>query len=328
MKKIYFTVFILSFGFLSQAQQISTSEFGQVITGSNPENSSTSSRLNEDPVLWEQPVSTADNKYSIVSTYYMQNDWGLYSADDFEVENNVTINSILFFGSQYNEDAQNLIDKVNFYFYLDNEGVPAGSPEEQGSELRKYSFNYDQLTVEPGVDAFLGNKIYHIDLKEILNDGIDLEAGHYWLSIVFDIDMDANNFDDRFSWSDSETLVLNQPKAISTELGINEWTSVPEIGFPVQAFAFSLYGEEEILSTSAANLQNLQVYPNPAVNAFYIVGSSVEQIKEVSATNTLGQTTKLLYNNGKVDVSHLSKGLYIIQIKTSQGELSQKIIKK
>lgn len=328
MKKIYFTAFMLSFGFLSHSQQITASEFGQVITGGSQENSPTSSRINEDPILWEQAVSTAESKYGIVSTYYMQNDWGLYSADDFQVENSITINSILFFGSQYNETAQDLIDKVNLYFYLDNEGVPAGSPEEQGSELLKYSFDYNQLTVEPGVDAFLGNKIYHVDIQDLLSEGIELEAGHYWVSIVFDIDMDSANFDDRFSWSDSETLVLNQPKAISTELGITEWTSVPDIGFPVQAFAFSLYGEEEILSTSSADLQNLQVYPNPTTDAFYIAGSQVEKITGISATNTLGQIFQLHYANGKVNVSHLSKGVYIIQINTSDGLIKRKIIKE
>lgn len=327
MKKIYLTALMLSFGFLSHSQQITTSEFGQVISGVNSENPHTSPRMNEDPILWEQAVSTADSKYSIVSTYYMQNGWGLYSADDFEVENNITINSILFFGSQSNEEAQDLIDKVNLYFYQDNEGVPSGSPEEQGSELMKYSFDYDQLTVEPGVDAFLGNKIYHIDIQDLLSEGIELEAGHYWLSIVFDIDMDSADFDDRFSWSDSEILVLNQPKAISTELGITEWTSVPEIGYPVQAFAFSLYGEEEILSTSSADLQKLQVYPNPATDAFYIAGSQVQQINGVNATNTLGQTFDLHYDNGRVNVSQLSKGIYIIQIKTSEGVVQRKIIK-
>lgn len=151
------------------AQQISSTEFGQQISGSSGQNTET--RPAEDQILWDQPISTAANKYGIVSTYYIQSDWGLYSADDFIAEEKVLINSILFYGSQSNENAQDLIEKVNLYFYTDDNGIPSGSPEDQGSELHKFSFDYSDLTVEPGVDPFLGNKIYHIDIKDILGEG-------------------------------------------------------------------------------------------------------------------------------------------------------------
>lgn len=291
------------------AQQISSTEFGQQISGSSGQNTET--RPAEDQILWDQPISTAANKYGIVSTYYIQSDWGLYSADDFIAEEKVLINSILFYGSQSNENAQDLIEKVNLYFYTDDNGIPSGSPEDQGSELHKFSFDYSDLTVEPGVDPFLGNKIYHIDIKDILGEGVELEPGHYWLSIVFDIDMDPNNFSDRFSWTDSETLVLNNPKAISTELGFTTWTTVSEIGFPVKAFAFTLYGEEEILSTGSAELHDLQVYPNPATDVIYLSGTNVKQINSVRATNMNGQSITLNYKNGQVDVSQLAAGNYI-----------------
>lgn len=166
------------------------------------------------------------------------------------------------------------------------------------------------------------------DIKDVLGEGIELQPGHYWLSVVFDIDMDPNNFDDRFSWSDSETLVLNDPKAISTELGFTTWTTVSEIGFPVQAFAFTLYGEEEILSTGSTELSNLQVYPNPATDVIYLSGANVKQVNSVRATNMNGQFVNLNYKNGQVDVSQLAAGTYIIQIETSEGSISRKIIKK
>lgn len=326
MKKILFSALVLSVGVGGYAQQISTTEFGQQITGSTGQ--ATEARPTEDQILWEQPISTAANKYGIVSTYYIPNNWGLYSADDFKAEEKIFINSILFYGSQYNEDAQELIEKVNLYFYTDDNGIPSGSPEDQGSELHKFSFDYSDLIVEPGVDPFLGNKIYHIDIKDVLGEGIELQPGHYWLSVVFDIDMDPNNFDDRFSWSDSETLVLNAPKAISTELGFTTWTTVSEIGFPVQAFAFTLYGEEEILSTGSTELSNLQVYPNPATDVIYLSGANVKQVNSVRATNMNGQFVNLNYKNGQVDVSQLAAGTYIIQIETSEGSISRKIIKK
>src|SRR5699024_11302823 len=100
------------------------------------------------------------------------------------------------------------------------------------------------------------------------------------------------------------------------------------IGFPVQAFAFTLYGEEETLSTGSAELHDLQVYPNPATDVIYLSGTNVKQINSVRATNMNGQSITLNYKNGKVDVSYVAVGNYIIQIETSEGSISRKIIKK
>lgn len=310
------------------AQQVSVSQLGQIQSGTSQSHQKTFENDETDPILWEQTVSEEENKYSIVSTHYLQNDWGLYSADDFVAENEITINSILFFGSQSNDEAQALIESVNLYIYKDDNGVPAGSPEEQGSELIKLGFHYEDITVEPGVDAFMGNKIYHIDIANLYGEGIELEAGHYWLSIVFDIDMESSNFDDRFVWSDHESVILNDPKLISTEIGFPQWTTVSTVGFPLQAFAFTLYGEGATLSSSSIDLNDLQIYPNPATSTFYIAGSQVKEVKSVGAINTLGQNFELNYQNGKVDIAHLNKGVYIIQIETSQGVVNRKMVKK
>lgn len=329
MKKTLFLASALGLLTFAQAQQVTASEFGQVITKSSQENLAKVFNEEEDEnILWEQAVSTAVDKFSIVSTQYLQNGWGLYAADDFVAESKITINSILFYGSQSNDEAQEKIEKVNLYFYADDNGAPLGSPEIQGSEITKISFDYENIVVTPGEDAFMGNKVYYIDILENSGAGIELEAGHYWLSIVFDIDMDSSDFDDRFVWSDHDNSILNDPKLISTKLGFPQWATVSEVGFPVKSFAYTLYGDQEMLSTSSFDLEQLKVYPNPTTEVFYISGSKIEQVNSVRAINTLGQSFELNYQNGKVDVAHLNKGVYIIQIETSQGVVNRKIVKK
>lgn len=328
MKKTLLLASTLGLMTFAHAQQKTTSDIGQVITSSQETSTHLLNDEDEDQnILWEQAVSTAENKYSIVSTYYTQSGWGMYSADDFITENKITINSILFYGSQSNDDAQDQIEKVNLYFYTDNDGVPTGSPEEQGTELAKYSFDYADLVVEPGAEYYMGNKIYYLDILEALGEGIELEAGHYWLSIVYDIDMDSSNFEDRFVWSDSEGIVLNEPKVIVSELGITEWTDTSETGFPVESFAFSLYGDTEILSTSSFELDQLKVYPNPTADVFYIGSTQIGEIQSIHAFNILGKSFELNYKNGRVDVTHLTEGTYIIQIETLQGTVNRKLIK-
>lgn len=309
------------------AQKMNKTHFGQEIT----EVSKKIVPIHEvtgDAVVWEQKVSSAENKYAIVSTFYIPENWGLYSADDFQTEKDITIQSILFYGSQSNDEAQSLIRKVNLYLYTDQDGKPAGSPEIQGSEYKKITFGYSDLKVEPGEFYYMGDKIYHIDIQKVLGEGIKLPAGVYWASIVFDIDTPSSEFSNRFSWADSEALILHQPKAISKELGINDWTDIPKVGFPVKAFAFTLYGDNSILSTNSFNSEDLQLFPNPTSDYFYLTGASIKEIKSIDCVDLLGQKKDLVYENGKVNISHLNKGVYLVLIHTSQGTVTKKLIKK
>lgn len=327
MRKNYIIALLL-LGTGLYGQKMSKTNLGQEISTISKKVEKKYNKETDEIVLWEQKKSEAEHKYGLVSTYYMPDNWGLYSADDFKAENDITINSLLFYGSQSNEEAASLIKKVNLYLYKDNDGKPNGSPENQGSEFLKLAFDYNNLTVEPGEFAYMGDKIYHIDVRKVLGDGIKLPVGVYWISIVFDIDSSSSDFDNRFVWVDSEELILSQPKVISKELGINDWTNVPEVGFPIKAFAFTFYGDNTILSTSSIDLEKIDLFPNPSADYFYLAGKTIKEIKSIEGINMLGQKMKLNYNNGKVDISHLKKGEYIILINTSNGTISKKIIKK
>lgn len=73
-------------------------------------------------------------------------------------------------------------------------------------------------------------------------------------------------------------------------------------------------------------ISNDRIYPNPTRDFLNIQAS--EEISSVEIYSLSGQ--KLLTSSGsKIDVSHLNKGIYIIQIHTKNGKIeSQKFIKK
>ena len=71
------------------------------------------------------------------------------------------------------------------------------------------------------------------------------------------------------------------------------------------------------------------LYPNPATNTIFISSELSTSIEEINIYNLLGQ--KVLYKSGetsKIDVSSLSKGLYIIELVTNKLKIRVKTIVK
>ncbi|WP_409446113.1 T9SS type A sorting domain-containing protein [Mariniflexile rhizosphaerae] len=71
--------------------------------------------------------------------------------------------------------------------------------------------------------------------------------------------------------------------------------------------------------------QNVLVYPNPVMDILYV--KNILNLKTINIYNNLGQLV-LQTKQETIDVSHLSKGMYFLQINTSNGTETKRIIKK
>jgi len=96
---------------------------------------------------------------------------------------------------------------------------------------------------------------------------------------------------------------------------------------------WSLYGRPEFTTTTSLSindkvLKDLKIYPNP-----------VEEVLHFSIQNNTIEKLSLIDGNGRVilektdrveqvNLSHLPSGLYLLHIKTENGSISKKIIKK
>jgi hypothetical protein len=79
-----------------------------------------------------------------------------------------------------------------------------------------------------------------------------------------------------------------------------------------------------IMLTDAA-IPAVSVYPVPADNVLYLSGAKVS---EVSITNMTGQiVTHQKIDAQKIDITSLSKGIYIIQLTTAGGTSTQRFVK-
>ena len=112
---------------------------------------------------------------------------------------------------------------------------------------------------------------------------------------------------------------------------INAWDLETE---PVQE-SMSLYAKW-ILKTGihgATIASTVKVYPNPASNTLYIMSS--ETVEQVSIYDISGrmlqQTTHAVMSSAvetslTIDVSNLANGIYLVKVKTSQGEAVKRVV--
>ncbi|WP_167356167.1 T9SS type A sorting domain-containing protein [Chryseobacterium jejuense] len=89
------------------------------------------------------------------------------------------------------------------------------------------------------------------------------------------------------------------------------------------------YLDTAVLSTVDLDSKKggVSVYPNPSTD--FITIASKEDVKTVTISSPEGKTVLTTENTGKIDVSKLSKGVYILQGALKNGTVvSKKIIKK
>ncbi|MDI9309816.1 MAG: M1 family aminopeptidase [Limnohabitans sp.] len=83
-----------------------------------------------------------------------------------------------------------------------------------------------------------------------------------------------------------------------------------------------------VLSNSSFTIETMiNVYPNPVNDYIMIDIASSLNLEKVTIFNILGQKV-LESTQNKINVSNLSKGVYEVNIETSQGKLTKKIVKE
>jgi hypothetical protein len=68
-----------------------------------------------------------------------------------------------------------------------------------------------------------------------------------------------------------------------------------------------------------------RVYPNPATTEIHITLKNNLQLLQVNLYNQLGQFIKQSKSN-IINISDLSKGLYLVEIETNQGKGIKKVM--
>ncbi|WP_379964527.1 T9SS type A sorting domain-containing protein [Epilithonimonas sp. UC225_85] len=85
---------------------------------------------------------------------------------------------------------------------------------------------------------------------------------------------------------------------------------------------------EDLLSVSDIEKENIQIYPNPVKDILNIKSDETISDYEIYSLDGRKLTTGNKINDSKIDVSHLTKGNYLLKVKTKEKEQTTKFIKE
>jgi uncharacterized delta-60 repeat protein len=93
------------------------------------------------------------------------------------------------------------------------------------------------------------------------------------------------------------------------------------------AFLIKLHTETSLSTTSFDTEKPFVIYPNPAQEVLHLQTNNFTSIKAIKIYDLQGKVV-LQDTNETINISNLSKGLYIIKITNENGEVSKKFIKE
>jgi hypothetical protein len=318
MKKITLLFAAVLMGFSINAQSLTETSNGvNSLLERNPQD-----------ILWQQNITGTGG---IVSDYFAGLLAGVYSADDFELNESNEITSITVAGFQNLANLEDILLGFELYIYADD-GLfrPDGDPTMPGSGLLELELTYPNASITLDVDV--SAYTFTIDITTAAAEPLILPAGTYWLVAAPVVNMSTTEGAQRWNWYNGDAN-LSEPVLIDPEDlftgGFTNWTPFSSLGidWPELGLAFIVEGEPA-LSVSDNPLSQVAVYPSPAIDVINIRVPSSIQINEVTLFDIQGRNTGAVYSNGTVDVSNLSRGVYMLTVKTSEGTMTQKIVKK
>jgi|26BtaG_2_1085354.scaffolds.fasta_scaffold00488_7 hypothetical protein len=254
---------------------------------------------------------------------------GVYVADSFTTTEDLSLNSITLHGFYSNGSGVNFTTAFNIIIYANNEGTPGTNfqPQIAGTgviELKGITSDNYVITTE-------GTKtLITVDLASA-NSGESptLVAGTYWM-VCYPSITGSPTDEGRWNWYLSSTIapletLLIDPQNLFGASATN-WSSVGNlIGDTANSFAWTLKGSPA-LSVNENKLAQLSIFPNPAQDVIRIKMPSHIETTQVSLYNVLGKQINATMVNNQINVSHLSKGLYILNLETTAGTLTEKLI--
>lgn len=231
----------------------------------------------------------------------------------------------------------------NIYIYEDDNGVPAGDPTQPGTGIVELS-DIDPVyytKYENGLPFYNRTDFNQIQVTAA-NGGeqIVLQPGTYWISFFLTADEGGGgpgpNDAGRWAWLGSTTPnpfppiepVLIDPFDLY-EAGYTNWTNITNVAgglFP--SFAWTLRSEDIQLGTRDELASQIAVYPNPSTTIVYVSIPDTIKVYQSNLRDVTGKTIGgIQLINGSIDISSLSKGIYLLHIDTSEGTLIKKVIK-
>lgn len=129
------------------------------------------------------------------------------------------------------------------------------------------------------------------------------------------------------SWAKIGGDTISDGAATYNDIIIDPITQYPVLTYSQNGIKVKKFSPTNALSTSDLKSEDFTIFPNPTNGLIQIKGK--QKIKLLKISNTVGQLLKSQQNSSSIDLSHLSKGVYFLQVTLDNGkQFTEKIIKK
>lgn len=264
--------------------------------------------------------SLAPCDYEVLGTfengYGPANDPGAIWTDDFVVNagesftlTGISLNVLTEPGVE--------VEEADFFFYSDTGNGPGDQIGEQiqvevaSQEIVGTAFGFDVRQVIFEMDPFVfegnegGDTVYWIG--QVL--------AYYGSSVYFEVTSVVNSPNELWIWDAGDGMWYP---------GSDAFQDPQDPADQVK----TIYGECNVLSVDDNILSGISVYPNPTTDVLNIQTPANVEVQSVALFDILGKSVDAKFANGVVNTAALSKGIYLLQVKTNQGVLTQKIVKQ
>lgn len=187
-------------------------------------------------VLWEQ---VSDGTGGIVSDFFIGSNAGAYSASEFILSDDSTLEFIFTPGFD-NTGSLSAQPAINWAIYTDNGGVPSGHPED-GTNLASALWSYSAPVTGAGVS--IASDDISLDLV-VAGETVSLDAGTYWLTVYPSYNVTGAG-GARWNWSQGVPTGSQTHLISPVVFGVANWTTLSGLGVAWTDTAFRLEGTQE-----------------------------------------------------------------------------------
>ena len=278
-------------------------------------------------LLYEQVPTSGDG---IISDIISNGNY-VIAADDFTLTDDVTAKKFSFVGFQNAANLLNFNRGMLMYIYTDNGGKPSGNPGDANPYVAKVDLTQTSTAYTITTPA-AGYFTYNVDLVEALGTAPNLVSGtKYWVLFAPKLNLTTFSSTERWNWTvgtvNSHFAKLLDPSD-TFGVGATSWTNISSLtgDSTYNGLAFSIEGDNNLgITESYSTIKDVTV--TQAADELYIFTKN-EKLKSAVIYSADGKIV-LKGNTDKINISGLTKGIYIVNITTLSGKtLSTKFIKK
>jgi hypothetical protein len=240
---------------------------------------------------------TTDNQFAQV--FDLENDFGI--TEDWEVQQ-------VEFGVEDMLNAEGDMYPVTVRVHTTDDGTPNGNLTLLGDGLINLQ-TADQMTVV-SVD---------------ISPGAVVPAGGV-LVVELEVFAGANGITE-FRLGATDVASDDDSWILANDCGLATFATYADLGFNDRWQVMNVVGDVAVAGIDDIS-EYVSIYPNPASDVLNVQLPNTVEIISANLYDVLGKDTNLQLVNGTINTSNLSRGVYILNLKTDIGSVTQKIVKQ